>query len=105
TSGGSTARRYRHRPSRPSPGWTRPQPGRCNDAAMAGRLRVGIVGVGWGALVHGPAYQLVDDYELVALCGRRPEPLAAASERLGITDTANDWQAFVKRDDLDVVSI
>src|SRR3954469_11096194 len=72
---------------------------------MAESLRVGIIGVGWGALVHGPAYQLVDGYELVALCGRRPEPLAAASERLGVTDTSNDWQSFVQRDDLDLVSI
>ena len=68
-------------------------------------LRVGIIGVGWGALVHGPAYGLVDGYELVALCGRRPEPLAAASERLGITDTADDWRSFVARDDLDLVSV
>ncbi|MGD9796777.1 MAG: Gfo/Idh/MocA family oxidoreductase, partial [Acidimicrobiia bacterium] len=69
---------------------------------MAETLRVGIIGVGWGALVHGPAYGLVDGYELVALCGRRPEPLAAASERLGIADTSNDWEAFVRRDDLDL---
>lgn len=68
-------------------------------------LRVGIVGVGWGALVHGPAFQLVDGYELVALCGRRPGPLAAASERLGITDVSSDWETFVRRDDLDVISI
>jgi predicted dehydrogenase len=72
---------------------------------MAETLRVGIIGVGWGALVHGPAYGLVDGYELVALCGRRPEPLATASERLGITDTSNDWGAFVRRDDIDLVSI
>jgi len=68
-------------------------------------LRVGIIGVGWGALVHGPAYGLVDGYEVVALCGRRPEPLAAAAERLGVSDTATDWRSFVKRDDLDLVSI
>jgi predicted dehydrogenase len=68
-------------------------------------LRVGIVGVGWGALVHGPAYQLVDGYELVALCGRRPEPLARAAERLGVMDTSSDWESFVRRDDLDLISI
>ena len=72
---------------------------------MAETLRVGIVGVGWGALVHGPAFQLVDGFELAAICGRRPEPLAAASERLGVTDTSNDWRAFVERDDLDLISI
>jgi predicted dehydrogenase len=72
---------------------------------MSGALRVGIIGVGWGALVHGPAYQLVDGYDLVALCGRRPGPLAKAADRLGLDDTSTDWEAFVRRDDLDLVSI
>ena len=72
---------------------------------MADRIRVGIIGVGWGAIVHAPAYQLVPEYELVALCSRRPEPLAKASERLGVTDTSTDWQSFVRRDDLDLISI
>jgi len=30
-------------------------------------LRVGIVGTGWGALVHGPAYSIVAGYELTAI--------------------------------------
>jgi predicted dehydrogenase len=72
---------------------------------MTAPLRVGIVGVGWGALVHGPAYQLVDGYELKAICGRRPEPLARAAGRLDIADTATDWESFVRRDDLDLISI
>ena len=72
---------------------------------MQDALRVGIIGVGWGSLVHAPAFGAVDGYEVVALCGRRVEPLAAASERLGISDTSTDWRAFVRRDDLDLVSI
>ncbi|MET0579531.1 MAG: Gfo/Idh/MocA family oxidoreductase, partial [Ilumatobacteraceae bacterium] len=67
--------------------------------------RVGIIGVGWGAIVHAPAYQLVDDYEVVAICGRNPERLAAGAARAGITDTSDDWESFVQRDDIDVISI
>ena len=67
--------------------------------------RVGIVGVGWGAIVHAPAFGLVDDYEVVAICGRNPDRLAAGAERAGIADTSTDWEAFVQRDDLDVISI
>ena len=72
---------------------------------MADRIRVGLIGAGWGSIVHGPAFQLVPEYDLVALCSRRPGPLAKAAERLGVTDTSTDWQSFVRRDDLDLISI
>ena len=72
---------------------------------MGAPLRVGIIGVGWGALVHAPAFRAVEGYELGALCGRRPEPLARAAERLEIGDTSRDWESFVRRDDLDLIAI
>jgi predicted dehydrogenase len=78
---------------------------RSKGATMADPLRVGIIGVGWGALVHAPAFRAVDGFELVALCGRRPEPLAAAAERLEMTDTSRDWESFVRRDDLDLIAV
>jgi predicted dehydrogenase len=71
---------------------------------MAG-LRVGLIGVGWGALVHAPAFAAVNGYDLVALCSSREESVTRAGERLGITDTTTDWAAFVARDDLDLISI
>ena len=49
---------------------------------MTDALRVGLVGVGWGALVHAPAFRAVDGYELVALCSRRPDSVARAGEKL-----------------------
>jgi predicted dehydrogenase len=66
---------------------------------------VGIIGVGWGALVQAPAFAAVPEFEVVALCGRNPERLAAASVRTGITDTSTDWEQFVQRLDLDLISI
>ncbi|HUZ09414.1 MAG TPA: Gfo/Idh/MocA family oxidoreductase [Acidimicrobiales bacterium] len=72
---------------------------------MADNLRVGLIGVGWGALVHAPAFAAVDGYDLVALCSSRPESVAAGGERLGIGDTTTDWESFVRRDDLDLVSV
>ena len=72
---------------------------------MADALRVGLIGVGWGALVHAPAFAAVDGYELVALCSSRPDSVARAGERLGIADTSTDWASFVQRDDLDLISI
>ncbi len=72
---------------------------------MTAALRVGIIGTGWGSLVHGPAYRVVNGYDLVAICARNPDRLAAAAATLGVADTATDWESFVRRDDLDVISI
>jgi predicted dehydrogenase len=72
---------------------------------MTDPLRVGLIGVGWGALVHAPALRAVEGYDLVSLCATRPETAARAGERLGITDTWTDWASFVARDDLDLISV
>lgn len=68
-------------------------------------LRVGIIGVGWGSVVQTPAFRAVPEYEVAALCSRRADSVAAAGERLAIADVSTDWEAFVQRDDLDIVSI
>ena len=31
-------------------------------------LRCGVIGVGWGTIVHVPAFQMTDGFEAVALC-------------------------------------
>lgn len=68
-------------------------------------IRVGLIGVGWGAIVQTPAFRAVPAFEVAALCSRRTEKVAAAGEKLGIADVSTDWQAFVRRDDLDLISI
>lgn len=72
---------------------------------MSRRLRVGVVGVGWGALVQAPAFAAVPEYDMAALCGRNPARLDAAAQRTGVTDTSTDWESFVRRPDLDVISV
>jgi predicted dehydrogenase len=72
---------------------------------MADRIRVGIIGVGWGSVVQVPAFRAVPEYEVVALCSRRPESVEQAGEQLGIADRSTDWRAFVARDDLDLISV
>ncbi|MHB8465216.1 MAG: Gfo/Idh/MocA family protein [Acidimicrobiales bacterium] len=69
------------------------------------RIRVGIIGVGWGSVVQTPAFRAVPEYEVAALCSRRPESVAKAGAALEIADTSTDWEAFVRRDDLDVISV
>ena len=68
-------------------------------------IRVGLIGVGWGSVVQTPAFRMVPEFEVAAICSRRPESVAAAGEKLGIADVSTDWRTFVERDDLDVISI
>lgn len=68
-------------------------------------LRAGIVGVGWGAHVHVPAFRAAAGFEPVALCGRNPQRLSRAAGKLGLDDISTDWERFVTRDDLDVISL
>jgi predicted dehydrogenase len=72
---------------------------------MAAPIRVGIIGVGWGSVVQTPAFRAVPEYEVVALCSRRPERVAEAAEKLEIAETSTDWREFVQRDDLDLISV
>jgi predicted dehydrogenase len=68
-------------------------------------IRVGLIGVGWGSVVQTPAFRMLPEFEVAAICSRRPESVAKAGESLGIADTSTDWEAFVQRDDLDLISV
>jgi predicted dehydrogenase len=72
---------------------------------MTDQLRVGIIGVGWGSLVQVPAFRAAGGYEVAALCSRRAERAAEAGGRLGIEDVSTDWERFVSRPDLDIISV
>jgi predicted dehydrogenase len=68
-------------------------------------LRVGIIGVGWGSHVQVPGFRAAEGFEPVALCARTPERLERVAGKLDISDTSTDWESFVTRDDLDVISV
>ena len=66
---------------------------------------MGVIGVGWGSMVQVPAFRAAGGYEVAALCSRRAERAAQAGARLGIEDVSTDWERFVRRPDLDVISV
>ena len=72
---------------------------------MTDQLRVGLIGVGWGSMVQVPAFRAAGGYEVAALCSRRAERAAEAGARLGIEDVSTDWEQFVRRPDLDIISV
>src|SRR5919206_135057 len=57
-----------------------------------GRLRIGVVGVGFGATVHIPAFQS-EGLEVVAVCARRPERAQACASQFGVPNMAGTRSA------------
>ncbi|MET0370506.1 MAG: Gfo/Idh/MocA family oxidoreductase [Sphingobium sp.] len=73
---------------------------------MTAPIRVGLIGLGWGKLVHAPAFQAVPSgYLLAGLCARNPERLQAAARELAVPVAETDWERFVRRDDLDLIAV
>src|SRR2546421_10569197 len=57
------------------------------------RFRVGVIGTSWWAdLEHLPGMRARRDVELVALCGRNPERLAAMAAKFRVPNTFTDWR-------------
>ncbi|MGH7659922.1 MAG: Gfo/Idh/MocA family protein [Vulcanimicrobiaceae bacterium] len=67
------------------------------------KFRVGIVGTGFGALVHAPAYQAHDAFELVAIAS--PNRADSVAKERGIKKAFPSLSAMLDGVELDVVSI
>ena len=69
-----------------------------------GPLRVGVVGVGFGAQVQIPGF-LSEGVEVVAVCTRREERAREAADKFGIPHVFTNYDQMLKSPDLDAVSI
>jgi len=67
-------------------------------------LRIGVVGVNFGAAVHIPAFQS-EGLDVAVIVSRRPERAEEAARRFGVAESMTDYAALLKRDDIDAVSI
>ena len=70
-----------------------------------GRLRVGVVGTGFGTALQIPGFQAYPRTEVVAVVSAQAERARAAAERFGIAHAYTDYEAFLDQPDLDAVSI
>jgi predicted dehydrogenase len=68
-------------------------------------LRVGVIGTGFGATVHVPAYIAAPEFEVVAIVSRRKANAERVAAEHGITWCGDDYRAMLREVDLDVVSI
>jgi predicted dehydrogenase len=74
---------------------------------VSGRLRAGVIGLGWAGQQHMAAYADLPDVELVALAGRETDLLADLGERFTVPPEQrfDDWSDLLANADLDVLSI
>lgn len=72
---------------------------------MTERLRVGVVGLGFG-MAHLAAYQgLADAYEVVAVCDHGEDRIANARSWFGVPRSTTSFDELLAHEDLDVVDI
>lgn len=73
---------------------------------MVRRLRVAVIGAGgWTETCHIPCLQADPRVEVVALCGRTQERVAAQAARFNIARQVSDYREVVAMADVDAVTI
>jgi predicted dehydrogenase len=67
------------------------------------RLKVGIVSANWGALAHLPAWRLLPDVDVTALCTSRQETAEAATKRFDVPRAFWSYEAMCADPDIDII--
>src|ERR1051325_8287436 len=70
-----------------------------------GKFRVGIIGTGFGAAVHVPAFKAADDFEVVAIVSRHRQNAERVARENGVAWFSDDYREMLERPDVDVVSV
>src|SRR5579871_4835451 len=70
------------------------------------RVRVGVVGAGtFAEQAHIPGIQVHPQGEVVALCARNRERVAALAARYGVPGVHTDYRELIAQPDIDAVSV
>jgi predicted dehydrogenase len=70
----------------------------------AAKPRVGVIGLGFGAQVHLPAFQS-EGWDVVAVYGRNPDKARKAADAAGVEVVHTDPLELIRRDDIGAVAI
>jgi predicted dehydrogenase len=68
-------------------------------------IRVGVIGVGFGAAVHIPALQFLPETEVAAVCARRAERAHLAAAQYGVKVALSDFRVLLRDESIDAVVI
>ena len=69
------------------------------------KVKVGVVGTGFGGSVHLPAFQMCENAELIAICGRDHGKVAQLASKYDINHKCVDYESLLQIDEIDLVSI
>lgn len=69
------------------------------------KIRVGVIGIGFGQAVHIPALRACPDFEVVAVCASTEERASKVASRLGIAQACGDWEKLVEDSSIDALTI
>jgi predicted dehydrogenase len=82
--------------------------GRVQSSAMsetAAPIRVLLIGAGFGAKVHAPAFASNPDFKIVGIATGRAESAREAAAAFGVPDAGDDWKKMLDEVEADLVSI
>src|SRR5215813_8439347 len=68
-------------------------------------FRVGVIGTGFGATVHVPAFKASADFQVVAVVSRPRTNAERVAREHGIGWFGDDYRAMLREVELDVISI
>jgi len=68
------------------------------------QLRVGVIGVGFGAAVHVPAFR-AEGWEISAICARTSAKVEKAASELEIPNVFTDYRDLIACGDVDVIAV
>lgn len=69
------------------------------------KVRVGVVGIGFGQQVHVPAFRANPRCEVVAICARTQERASQVAARLGVARAFGDWRRMIEDPSIDAIAI
>lgn len=68
-------------------------------------LRVGVIGLGFGADVHIPALRHLPETELIAVCSKRPEHAHLVAAQHVVEHVTTDYRNLINHQDVDAVIV
>lgn len=69
------------------------------------RLKVGVIGTGYGAAVHIPGLKHLPEVDVVAVCASSKDHALRAAHEFGLPDHYDDYREMLNRSSLDAVTI
>ncbi len=75
------------------------------ESAAGGKIRIGVVGIGFGQQVLVPAFRTDARCEVALLCASSRERAAKAAAKLEVPRACGDWREVVDDPDIDALAI